>query len=107
MDFIAMLLDMQRGECAAAVNTKLQELVQAVRDTAGKGTITVKVDIKPAKLGMGGSVLQVVCDMDCTIKKPELKTGDTTFFLTDDGALTSDNPAQAELFEERMEKRNG
>jgi ribosomal protein S28E/S33 len=40
MDFVTMLMEVQDGDAARSVNVKLHELLDAIRNTAGKGTLT-------------------------------------------------------------------
>lgn len=107
MDFVTMLMEVQSGEAAMLADRKLQELVQAIRDTAGGGTLTLKMSVKPGKLGMGGVVQTVVATVDVAIKKPELQLGDSIFYVTEEGSLSRSDPRQDALFEEREMKRNG
>jgi hypothetical protein len=57
-DFVSLLVDMRSGQVAADINQKFNEVLSAVLETAGAGELTVKFKIKPAKLGMGGAVIE-------------------------------------------------
>lgn len=105
MDFITMLVEMQGGETAMAINAKLAELMTAIKATAGSGKLTVEITIKPSKLGMGGVVQMVESTADVKIKKPELGLGSSIFFLTEEGTLSRQDPRQEQMFEE--ERING
>jgi len=107
MDFVTMLMEVQSGEAAMLADRKLQELVQAIRDTAGGGTLTLKMSVKPGKLGMGGSVQTVVATVDVQIKKPELQLGDSIFYVTEEGQLSRSDPRQDALFEMKKEEKRG
>lgn len=109
-DFISLVMDMRSGAVAADLNAKLQEVLRAVLETAGKGELTVKFTITPSKLGMGGAVIEVETEHDIKIKRPELKVGKAVFFVTNEGDLTREDPAQTAMFEEgngRREVKNG
>lgn len=107
MDFVQMLMEVQSGEAAMLANSRLHELVQAIRDTAGSGTLTLKMSVKPGKLGMGGLVQTVVATVDVVIKKPELHLGDSIFYVTEDGNLSRNDPRQEALFCNKEMKNHG
>lgn len=107
-DLIQTLIEMRNGEVAMDCNRKFNELLAAVFGTASKGKITITVQVAPSKLAMGGAVVEVETTHECTIKKPEMAIGRSLFFVTQDGTLTRDDPAQAAMFEaERKEVSNG
>ncbi len=108
MDFVSMLMEVQEGDAARMVNAKLQELMEAIRNTAGKGTLTIKMSIEPSKLAMGGVVQMVSASVEAAIKKPELGVGESVFFLTEDG-LSRNDPRQEAMFkyDEEKERKNG
>jgi hypothetical protein len=98
-DFLSLIVEMRSGAVAQDVNTKFNELISAVLETGGKGELTVKIKAAPSKLGMGGVVLEVETEHECKLKKPELAVGKAVFFVTKEGALTRDDPAQTAMFE--------
>lgn len=103
-DLLQVLLDMRSGAVASDCNTKFNEVLKAVLDTGGKGELHIKLFIKPSKMGMGGAVIEVETEHDCKMKKPELEVGRSVFFVTRDGSLTRNDPAQEAMFgEERKE----
>ncbi len=97
-DVLSVLMDMRNGAVAADINGKFNEMTQAVLETGGKGELTIVLKLEPSKLGMGGAVLEVQATHDCKMKKPELKVGTAFFFVTRDGQLTRDDPAQSAMF---------
>ena len=99
-DVLRTLLDMRNGLVAADVNQKWNEVVTAVLETGGKGELTIKLMIRPSRLGMGGTVLEVQTEHDVKMKKPELEIGSQTFFIDKQGRLTRDDPAQTDMFEQ-------
>ncbi len=98
-DLLQVLLDMRNGQVAADCNQKFNEVLGAVLDTGGKGELTIKIFIKPSKMGMGAAVLEVETAHECKTKKPELEVGRSFFFVTKDGTLTRDDPAQVAMFQ--------
>lgn len=97
-DLLSLLLDMRNGQVASDVNAKFNEVLQAVLETQGKGELTLKLFIKPSKLAMGGAVVEVETEHECKMKKPELAVGRATFFVTQEGRLTRDDPSQEAMF---------
>lgn len=97
-DVLQVILDMRGGAVAADINAKFNEMAQAVLETGGKGQLVITLNLEPSKLGMGGAVLEVQATHDCKMKKPELKVGTAFFFVTKDGQLTRDDPAQSAMF---------
>lgn len=98
-DFLQLLVEMRSGAVALDVNAKFNEMLSAVVETGGKGEFTLKIKASPSKLGMGGAVLEVETEHDVKVKKPELKVGSAVFFVTKDGQLTREDPAQTAMFE--------
>jgi len=107
-DLLQCLLDMRNGQVAADCNTKFNEVLRGVLETGGKGELTIKLSIKPAKFGLGAAVLEVETSHECKVKKPELEIGKSVFFVSKEGTLTRDDPAQAAMFQmETQEVRSG
>lgn len=98
-DLLKVLLDMRSGQVAADANSKFNEVLKAVLETGGKGELTIKLFVKPSKMGLGGAVLEVETNHECKLKKPELEIGRSFFFVTAEGELTRDDPAQSAMFE--------
>jgi hypothetical protein len=97
-DLLSVLTDMRNGAVAVDCNTKFNEVLKAVLETGGKGELSIKLFIKPSKMGMGGAVIEVETAHECKAKKPELEVGRSFFFVTKDGQLTRDDPAQTAMF---------
>lgn len=106
-DLLQVMLDMRGGLVAADCNVKFNEVLKAVLDTGGKGELTIKLTVKPSRMAMGGAVVEVETAHECKLKKPELAVGSSVFFVTKDGTLTRDDPAQVAMFEkETADGRN-
>ena len=52
-DLLQVLLDRRSGQVAADCNNKFNEVLKAVLDTGGKGELTLKLLMRPSKMGMG------------------------------------------------------
>jgi hypothetical protein len=104
-DVLSVLMDMRSGAVAADINAKFNEMTQAVLETGGKGELVITLKLEPSKLGMGGAVLEVQTEHQCKMKKPELAVGKSFFFVTRDGSLTRDDPAQTAMFELQQEQQ--
>lgn len=96
-DFINTIMECRNGEVAVDLNRKFNEVLEAVREVGGSGELSMKFKIKPVK-SKGGKVLEISIEHETKMKRPEMPVGPATFFVTDDGDLVRDNPAQAEMF---------
>ena len=99
-DILRFLFDMRNGEVAQDIARHFDELKIAVLETRGKGRLTIELNLEPSKCAIGGAVLEVKANHTCKVKKPELAVGEAHFFVTQDGELTRDDPAQEALFAE-------
>lgn len=97
-DFIGVLAEMKNGEVLTDLNAKFNELLEAVFSTSSKGSMTIKVLVKPTRLAMGGTVVEVAAEHECIVKKPELALGASTFFVTKEGVLSRNHPGQDDMF---------
>lgn len=106
-DLFQILMDMRSGAVASDVNAKFSDVLKGVIETGGKGELTIKLSIKPSKMGMGGAVVEVEMEHDTKLKVPELQIGKSVFFVTAEGDLTRDDPAQTAMFtvEEKKEAK--
>ena len=96
-DLLQTLLDMRNGQVAADCNQKFNEVLQSVLETGGKGELVIKLLINPSKFAMGGAVVEVETEHETKMKKPELKVGKATFYVTKDGRLTREHPDQTSM----------
>jgi hypothetical protein len=97
-DILALLFDMRNGEVARDIATHFDELKKAVLDTRGKGKLTIELFMEPRKCAIGGAVIEIKTDHTFKVKKPELAVGSAHFFVTAEGELTRDDPAQEAMF---------
>jgi hypothetical protein len=90
--FIAALTGIEHGSVALKADDLLRQLVQDVNKLGRKGSVTVTIEVRPAK---GNSTsLQVAATADAKLPQPDAPWG--LFFFTEDGALTRDDPRYAE-----------
>lgn len=106
-DLMQVLLEMRNGAVAADLNTKFNEVLAAVLETGGGGKLTVDLSIKPSRMGLGGAVIEVETSHECKLKKPELPIGRSVFFVSRDGTLTREDPAQTALFGGEEKSKHG
>lgn len=97
-DLLHLLLEMRNGAVAIDLNNKFQEVLTSVLEAAGKGELTITLSVEPSKMGMGGVVLEVSAEHKVKMKKAELPVGKAAFFVTKEGRLTRDDPAQEQMF---------
>ncbi len=107
-DILRLLFDMRDGEVAQDISRHFDELKRAVLETRGKGKLTIELNLEPSKCAIGGAVLEIKTEHTCKVKKPELMVGAAHFFVTEEGDLTRENPAQDALFAaENVNKQEG
>lgn len=104
-DLIACLLEMRSGQVAIDLNEKFNKVLRGVLDTGGKGEMTVKLHVRPSKMGLGGAVVEVEMEHDVKVKVPELEIGKAFFFVNRDGTLSREDPAQQAMFSEEAGTR--
>lgn len=99
LTFMEFLQGFRRGELVARADRLLNELMEAIGETGGKGSITLKL---PFEVNKGG---QIECEPKLEIKKPQPAMGTGIFFVTDEGRLTRRDPAQIDMLDELEERR--
>ncbi len=97
-DLLNVLVEARSGGIIRDLNEKFNRVLTGVLETAGKGELVVKFSIEPAKQGFGGAVIEVDVTHDVKMKVPELKVGSAKFYVTKDGNLSRNDPAQEEMF---------
>lgn len=88
-----VLKTLRNGHTQDEMSEKLNELVQACRETNKTGEIILKIKVQPDKSGNGQYFLKDAI----TVNKPEPERGQTIFFGTPEGNLQRDDPAQRSL----------
>jgi hypothetical protein len=97
-NFLNVLTDMRGGQVLQDLDAKFNEVLAAILENGGKGKITVEFAVEPSKMAVGGAVLEVAIKHTAKMKVPELKIGPSAFFVTAQGDLTRDDPAQTAMF---------
>ena len=98
LNFLEFIQSFRRGELLETGDQKLTELVAAIRETGGSGSLTFKASFKTNKAGQ----IEVVPDI--TIKKPSRSIGTGIYFASDSDRLTKRDPNQMD-FEDELERR--
>ena len=93
--FGIFIQDVRDGRAHAELSTQLAELLAAVRLTGKGGSLTLKIDVKPA--GRGSDVDKVVITDTVTAKVPKPDRGQDFFWLTDTNDLSRNHPRQHTL----------
>jgi hypothetical protein len=89
--FAAVLQELDSGATHAECSDALHDLVDRVRATGKKGTLTLKLTVTTHK---GGYL--IVAD-DVAVKAPEPDRADSIFFVDRAGNLSRSNPNQPSL----------
>lgn len=87
------LKTLRNGHTQDEMSEKLNELVNACRDTNKVGEITLKIKVRPDKSGNG----QYFLEDEVTSKIPKPERGQTIYFGTPEGNLQREDPAQRSL----------
>jgi hypothetical protein len=91
MDGIFEIGALKGGAFGHEVSTKLMAMLQAVGEAGKDGSIVITIKAKRASGGM------VALHPDCKVKVPEKKEDPDMRWVTEDGALTLQNPKQRSL----------
>lgn len=99
LNFLEFLQSFRRGELLAEADKQLAEVIEAVRDTGGKGELVIKIPFKTNEAGQIESVPLV------SSKKPRRAMGRGIYFATEDGKLTRRDPSQFDMFDDELAPR--
>lgn len=91
---LMMLGDLRRGVFVDDLDAELAALVDAVRATGRKGSLTIKLDVSLAS--KGDDVALKVGD-SITVKAPQPERGDTFLYAVGDGRLSRRDPRQMDI----------
>lgn len=94
--FSDFLEEHNSGKSDNIASDALRRLVEAVRETGKKGSVTVKVDVAPLKDAEG----MVTVTVNVAEKLPITPPRPAIFFTDDDGNLSRRDPSQRTLFDE-------
>ena len=90
-----ILGQLERGELARDFATSVQEVLQAIADLGGgKGSVSLKLTFDSK-----GEMVMISSKLESSIPKKPRKT--SNFFVTGDGRLSLQHPAQIDIFSRR------
>lgn len=98
LNFLELIQSFRRGDLLSEGDTKLNELVEAIKRTGAGGELSLKLKFKVNKAGQ----IEVVPDL--AIKKPTRSLGTGIYFANDDGRLSRRDPNQLDI-EDEIERR--
>ena len=99
--FIDAIRVLRYGALSDELTKELQRVVLACADTGRKGTLTLKLSIKPGKAG------QLEIGDSVSVKLPEPERAVSLLFATPDGNLQREDPRQLSLEGVRVVSRDG
>lgn len=92
--FSAVLSQLRRGQTEADLTDALREVVQRVRETRKKGSVTLKITVQPQS--KGDDVVLILSD-DVKANLPVAERGSSIFYANEDNSLVRNDPRQGEL----------
>lgn len=99
LSFLEFLQSFRRGELLHEADRALRDLLEAMQDTGGKGSLTIKLPFELNKAG------QVECVPSIEVKKPKRPMGTGIYFIGDEGRLTRNDPNQPDMLDELEARR--
>lgn len=100
LNFLEFLQTFRRGELLSEGDRKLNELMDAMSQTDGDGSLSVKLKFHRNKAG------QIEITPQVAITKPQRALGAGIYFSTDDGRLSRRDPNQGDIEDEIERRRN-
>lgn len=98
-DILGVLGEVGRGYGLQEISAELEGVLEAVRQNGGAGELVIKLKVEGKAWDPHTNYLtEVGITHSISSKRPKRKVGASTFFVTRSGALTRNNPDQAELF---------
>ena len=98
LNFPEFLQTFRRGDLMQQADAKLQQVIEAMRETGGNGTLTIKLPFKMNKAG------QIECTPSVDAKIPTKPMGTGIYYASDDGRLSRRDPNQLDI-EDEIERR--
>ena len=92
-DFLAFLAAINKGRTVRELGEQLGQLVAAIEQAGKGGTLTLRIDVKPA----GKSDALTVTDQ-VQVKLPKLARAESIFFPDENHHLVRSNPNQPAMF---------
>jgi hypothetical protein len=92
--FADFLQELDDGAVHAEMSSSLRDLIEAVNTTGKTGTLTLTIKAKPAGRNAFGNL---IVTHEVKVKEPDNDRPESVWFVTPDGNLSRDNPAQQRL----------
>lgn len=89
-EFVATIVDIDDGRLNEQLTQELARVVRAATETRKKGSIVLELTVTPDNE-------RVTVAAKVTTKLPQASTMPTTFFTTEEGDLSRDDPRQMQL----------
>lgn len=93
--FALLLQELRDGKTHTELSIGMDELIAAVAVTGKAGSITLKIDVKPATKGSEVDKVMIIDKITSTLPKPE--RGTDFYWLTSDNELSRNHPKQTSL----------
>jgi hypothetical protein len=92
--FTKTIAEMNAGASLVDLSQAMEQLIAAVRQTGKKGSLTYRLDVKPAS---EGDVVTVMLTDDISTKLPKAARATSLFFTTEENGLQRSDPRQVEM----------
>lgn len=92
--FVAFINEVNDGQIHEKLTSALADVLRSVRDTGKKGSLTLKIDVKP---GGKHAIDKVTIDHLVKVSLPEMETASDMFYLTEDADWSRQHPKQQAL----------
>jgi hypothetical protein len=94
--YMDTLLGLRDGSAIVEASERLTELIAAVRETGKGGSITLKINVRPASKGKAKTTVLMLEDQ-ITDAIPQFDKEATMFFASDENLLSKRDPRQMEI----------
>lgn len=99
LTFLEFLNTFRRGTLIERLDDMLSEVLTAMNETGGDGSITLTL---PLKRNKGG---QIECTPKLKAERPRPAMGTGIYYATEDGRLTRSDPGQMDMLDELEPRR--
>jgi hypothetical protein len=93
--FAVLLQELRDGKTHGEMTSGIDELLAAVANTGKPGSITLKIEVKPASKGTDVDKVMIFDKIAIALPKPE--RGTDVYWLTTDNELSRSHPKQNSL----------
>ena len=100
LTFLEFLNTFRRGSLITQLDAILSEVMTAMVETGGDGSITLSL---PLKRNNGG---QIECSPKLKAVRPRAALGTGIYYATEDGHLTRSDPGQMDMLDELEPRRS-